>query len=142
MQDVLLLVVLIAVHVLDSILLMNRMFNPVDEMDVGEMVKMLAEIRKLRDVPWAEYGFAPAARNVTLEAQLPELKVIAHIADCLHTALMGKELDVSQHLVNLSKLGHILFAAYRRNGTGFLAAQNYANLQSIVKGVFKSVWLA
>ena len=74
--------------------------------------------------------------------QVPEIQIIAHVADCLYTLMMGKGLSVSDHLTNLAKLAHILFVCYRQNGTCFLAAHNYANLQSVVKGAFTSVAMA
>ena len=116
----------------------NSMFNPRDNMDVGEMVLCLLEIGKLRNKEFADFQFnVTAARGAVLQATVKEVQIIAHIAWCLHTALMGKAMSVSEHLTNLSKLGHMLFVVFRHSGTKFLASVAIDRYPLLVAGMMR-----
>ena len=53
--------------------------------------------------------------------------------------LTKKDCTVHAHLENLADLSFLLFVLYRVNHTSFMPAQNYHNVQSMVKSMFVSV---
>ena len=80
-----------------------------------------------------------------------EARVLGRIALLMYGSIVGHldgpgnkgvNMSVSVYLTSLAELSHILFLLYRRNRTGFVAAQNYRNWQEMVKNMFISVTLA
>lgn len=65
--------------------------------------------------------------------------LLGHIAACWLALLVGKKLSISEHLTNLSKLGHLFLTFFRRNQTGFMPPPHYHNTITIVRGTFFSV---
>lgn len=125
----------------------NRLFHPEDLMDVAETVKCMYAIGRLATMEWHEY---PADWRSVHENQHKhkELRLLGYVAKLSCTAVVGHEdniseegnhLSISDYLIVLSKLAHLLFFLYRKNRTDFIPAQNYRNWQETVKNMFISV---
>ena len=125
----------------------DRLFHPEDLMDVAETVKCMYAIGRLATMEWHEY---PADWRSVHENQhkYKELRLLGYVAKLACTAVVGHEdniseegnhLSISDYLIVLSKLAHLLFFLYRKNRTDFIPAQNYRNWQETVKNMFISV---
>ena len=71
--------------------------------------------------------------------KIKEAHLLGHVAGCYLALLTGKKLSISEHLTNLSKLGHLYFVMYRRNKKKFVPHQHYHNTQTMVRSPFYSV---
>jgi hypothetical protein len=116
-----------------------RMFDPDDEQNVPAMIDCFRNLGEHRDKDFDDFSF-PAHHNSNPDRseRIPEMKILFHILHCLDFLLTAK-VPLTDHLVNLSKLSHLLFVVYRASGTDFIPAQNYHNLQSIIKTVYKGI---
>jgi hypothetical protein len=120
----------------------TAMFAPEDEQNVPYLVKFLKEMGNLRDKEYGDYTFEPNATQVQkarYRQMIKSIKILAHICHCQHTLLTRDDLNLNGHLTNLATMAGLLFVVYRKQGNKFLPAQNYHNLMSIVKVVFKAV---
>ena len=68
-----------------------------------------------------------------------EFKILCAICQCLFYYLSNGKGSIEEHLINLSKLSHLLFVVFRKSAGNFMAPQNYHNIQSVIKGMYKSV---
>eukprot|EP00986_Skeletonema_menzelii_P017389 scaffold19230_cov154-Skeletonema_menzelii.AAC.1 len=125
----------------------DRLFNPEDLMDVCETVNCMYAIGRLGTIEWHDY---PAEWRNEYENQhkYKELRLLGNVAKLACTAVVGHEdniaeegnhLSISEYLVVLSTLAHLLFFLYRKNRTDFIPAQNYRNWQETVKNMYISV---
>ena len=116
------------------------MFDPDDEQNVSAMTTCFSNLAKVADKNFEDYHFTDndPANSERFEL-IFEMKIIFAISKCMHYYLTSSGVSISEHLINLSMLSHLLFVVYRASGSAFMCNQNYHNIQSVVKAAFKSV---
>ena len=109
-----------------------------DAQNVRAMILLLTAISGLKDKTSADFTGPPAV----VDSALRELRILGEVCSCMKVLFMGKELNIDAHLENLSTLSHLLLVLFRRNGTAFIPAQLYQNLQRMVRSHYWSVQTA
>jgi len=124
--------------------------------DVPLLIELFTHLTKLKSHDGAVAGggntYTEASNGIRVDMLNDEEKanaqwgefvkdgiLLGHIAACWLALLVGKKLSISEHLTNLSKLGHLFLTFFRRNQTGFMPAAHYHNTITIVRGTFFSV---
>ena len=119
---------------------LNRMFDPSDEQNVPFMVECFETMGQFEDFNYDDYSFPAHAPNENARRELIyEFKILCAICQCLFYYLSNGKGSIEEHLINLSKLSHLLFVVFRKSAGNFMAPQNYHNIQSVIKGMYKSV---
>ena len=72
----------------------------------------------------------------------PTMKVLSKPGSCLLFFLTEMKCTVQTHLENLADLAHLMFVVFRKAQTSSLPAQNYQNLQTLIKGTFIAATVA
>lgn len=121
----------------------NNMFDVLDEQNVPQLTLTLCEFAKLKDLKrYDDYDWTKLATPTDegwLRARISEVSVFGELCSCMHNHLVRHDWNVSEHLTNLATMSFLLFAIFRECDTAFIAAQNYHNLQSVIKAKFMSV---
>jgi hypothetical protein len=138
----------------------NRMFATgfADAQHVPPMIMYLRVVAELSSVAPIKFGDKEAAfilgdhcwcafRDSMALIKLcmlvhKELKILSSFARSYATLLADKQPTLSEHMFNVSKMAHMAFAIYRRNGTKFIANQTYANLQRLLRSIYWSLAIA
>jgi hypothetical protein len=109
-----------------------------DGMSVPAAVLTMKKYALIGTLSFAALNFPPL-QAAARQSQYREFLILAAMCKCFEDLLTGQHLNIGEHLVNISKLGHLFFVVFRASKTKFVAAQNYSNTQSIVKGLFKAI---
>ena len=69
------------------------------------------------------------------------INIYYHILDGIVSIFSDPNINLEDQLIKLSKLSHILFAEYRKSGTGFVPGQPYHDVQRMVQACFFACFL-
>jgi len=106
-----------------------------DAQHVAPMISFFRTVTKMGNLPPEAFGDMSA----TFANLHKDVRLYARFALLLSTLLADKRPSLSDHLVNVSELSHLLFAIYRRHKTNFLPSQNYRNQQAMYRSLYWSV---
>ena len=84
------------------------LMNPADPQDVPRAMELLAAIHQIKDMPLSDC-------SPTEHQEAAIISVISNMCTAFLDAFTNINLDISKHLICLSKYTHICFALFRKN---------------------------
>lgn len=107
--------------------------QPADKQNVALAYQLLCVIYEISCKPISAYP------DGTLQHVIPELKILGSVLEGITSLYAKFSADLETILHDLSRVAHLIFYAYRENGTGFVPGPLYYDVQDTIRDVYSTV---